>query len=327
MSKHLTLQELQRIYMLRENGFGIRKTARAVKRNASTVSRELKRAKPRKFWKWGCWSKARYSYEQRQRVRSLSRARLKLKSASLRHYVIEKLELGFSPELISLRLKHLNSDESISSQAIYDWIHTDCPEFKKYLVRKGKRGTRGGKRNKKVFRNANKRSIHQRDVIVNSRARFGDWEADTVVSSKSKACVFTLRERKSRYVRFIKLDACTALNAYSATIQSLQELPLELLNTITYDNGGENSLFERLEKRLNILCYFCDPYASWQRGAVENANGLLRRHYPKGTDFRNVTQGQLTNIENIYNNRPMKCLDGRTPSEVFFEQLENKIAA
>lgn len=323
----LSLQELQRIYMLREKGFGIREVARALKRNPSTVSRELARSKPSKFWKWDCWSKARHSFEKRKLIRSFSRCRLRLKSAYLRTSVLEQLEDGVSPELISLRLKRLGYNETISYQAIYDWINKDCPELKKYLVRKGKRGTRGGKRNKKTLTDASKRSIHQRDPIVESRARFGDWEADTVVSSKSKACVLTLRERKSRYVIFIKLQDCTALSAYSATILALQELPPELLQTITYDNGGENSLFERLEKRLGILCYFCDPYASWQRGTVENANGLLRRHFPKGTDFKNVTQQQLNAVQNKYNNRPMKCLRARTPAEVFFEQLENRIAA
>ncbi|MCB0336796.1 MAG: IS30 family transposase [Bdellovibrionales bacterium] len=298
-----------------------------MKRNASTISRELSRSKPGNFWRWDCWSQARYSFESRKQRRSFSRTRLRLKSAFMRHSVLEQLENGVSPELISVRFKHLGYNQSISCQAIYDWINQDCPELKKHLVRKGKRGTRGGKRNKKTLTDINKRSIHQRDPVVATRARFGDWEADTVVSSKSRACVFTLRERKSRYVIFTKLEDCTALSAYSATILALQNLPPELLHTITYDNGGENSLFERLEKRLQILCYFCDPYASWQRGAVENANGLLRRHYPKGTDFRNLTQQQLNTIQNIYNNRPMKCLKGRTPNEVFFEQLNNKIAA
>lgn len=326
MSK-LTLQELQRIYMLREKGFGIREIARLLKRNPSTISRELKRAKPAKFWRWDCWSRARYSFERRKHIRSLSRARLRLKSAPLRDHVIEQLELGISPELISVRLRHLGSKETIGYQAIYNWINKDCPEFKKYLVRKGKRGTRGGKRNKKTLSDTNKRSIHKRDVVVDTRARYGDWEGDTVVSSKSKACIFTLRERKSRLIRFVKLDDCTAISAYSATVQSLQDLPIDLRQTITLDNGSENSLFERLEKRLKLTSYFCDPYASWQRGAVENANGLLRRHFPKGTDFKAITQKQIKKVENKYNNRPMKCLGGRTPAEVFYEQINNKIAA
>ena len=322
----LTLQELQRIHMLREKRFGIREIARRIGRAPSTVSRELRRQKPPKFWEWDCWSRARYSYEQRKRCRSFSRQRVRLKTPFIREHVLEQLELGVSPELISIRLKQQGSTELIGYQAIYNWINRDCPKLKRFLVRKGKRGTRGGKRKKKTFQDTTKRSIHSREKAVELRARFGDWEGDTVVSSKSKACVFTLRERKSRFIRFIKLEDCTSVSAYSAIIQCLQELPPELRQTLTFDHGSENAKFELLEKRLQITTYFCDPYASWQRGTVENGNGFLRRYFPKKTDFRFVSQKQLTNVETIHNNRPMKCLGGRTPNEVFFEQLKSKKA-
>jgi IS30 family transposase len=313
--------------MLRERRLGVREIARRIGRAPSTVSRELRREKPGRFWEWDCWSRARHSYERRRIVRSFSRTRLRLKSPFLRGYVREQLELEVSPELISLRLKQQGSSERIGYQAIYNWIHKDCPELKKCLLRKGKRGTRGGKRKSKTFKDTKKRSIHSRSSVVELRARFGDWEGDTVVSSKSKACIFTLRERKSRFIRFVRLDDCTSASAYNAIIQCLQNLPTELRRTLTFDHGSENAKFKLVEERLKLLTYFCDPYASWQRGTVENGNGFLRRYFPKKTDFRFVTQKQLTNVENIHNNRPMKCLGGRTPNEVFQEQLKIKKAA
>jgi IS30 family transposase len=320
MSK-LSLPELQRIYLLREKGLGIREISRKLNRSASTITRELKRNRPPLFWEWDCWSRARYSFEQRKHRRSFSRQRLRLKSASLRIKIINKLKDGVSPELISLRLKTEQNEEEIGYQAIYNWLYTDGREYIKYLVRKGKRGTRGGKRKPKAFQSEKKRSIHERTKNMDDRERFGDWEGDTIVSSKSKACVFTLRERKSRFILFTKMKDCTAFSAYNAVVQNLVEIPPEMRYSLTLDNGSENSCFERIEERLKLFTYFCDPYASWQRGAVENGNGFFRRDFPKGTDFAHISPEQIKHVQNKHNNRPMKCLNGHTPAEVFFSQL------
>ena len=324
MSSDLTLQELQRVYMLHGAGKKIQEIADKLNRSYSAISRELSSPKPGYWVEWDNYSRARYSFEQRAKRRSRSRKRFRLKSASLRQYVAEQIELRVSPELISIRLEQQKAKETIGHQAIYNWINQERPELKKFLVRKGKRGSRGGKRGKKkTFKDSNKRSIHSRDAVVEQRKRFGDWEGDTVVSSKSKACVYTLRERKSRYIRFILLDDCTANSAYNAALEALLFLPQALRQTITFDNGSENSCYAKLEQRLKLLTFFCDPYASHQRGCVENGNGFLRQYLPKGTNFRYVTRAQLREIQDRHNNRPMKCLAGRTPAEVFFEQLRN----
>ena len=322
MSPKLTLPELQRIYIMQEQGLGIQATAKKLKRSPSAISREFKRPKPTFFYEWDCWTKAKYSFERRKGIRSQSRKRRILKSAELENYVYEKIKEKWSPELISIRLKQEGKTETISAQAIYNWIYAEQPELKKYLVRKGKRGTRGGKRKAKALKNPDKRSIHERSEVINARARFGDWEGDTVVSRSSKPCVCSMVERKSRYLKLEKLMDCTAISFSSAAVYRLEDIPEELRLSLTLDNGGENARHKHMEKRLKIEVYFCDPYASWQRGSIENANGFLRRYFPKGTDFRYITQKQLKEVESFHNNRPMKCLGGRTPAEVFYEQVE-----
>jgi len=318
----MSLEQLQRLYMLRAQRKGIREIARILKKAPSTVSRELSQKRPRGFWRWDCWSKARYSFEQRKHHYRKARQRLRLKSPKLREYVEEQLADHVSPELISLRLKHLKGELQISHQAIYEWIYHDRSNLKDCLVRKGKRGTRGGKRGKKRVIEG-RRSIEHRLSIVANRARFGDWEGDTVVSRKCKPCVIGIRERKSRFIQFYKIPDATARSGFNGFLTAFRDIPSELRHTLTLDNGGENARHFQLEERLKLQVYFCHPYASWERGSIENANGFLRRYFPKGTDFRNVSSQQIAAVVAKHNHRPMKCLKGRTPFEVFMEQKES----
>lgn len=110
--------------------------------------------------------------------------------------------------------------------------------------------------------------------------------------------------------------------ANDAAIMRLDELAkLGACKTLTLDNGSENAGFNELEKRLNIDTYFCDPYCSWQRGSVENINGILRRFFPKKTDFKKVSAQQIQYVQDWFNNRPMKVLAFKTPNEVFDELM------
>jgi IS30 family transposase len=91
----------------------------------------------------------------------------------------------------------------------------------------------------------------------------------------------------------------------------------EKVKTITFDNGREFAGFKELERGLDMLIYFARPYHSWERGTCENTNGLIRQFFPKGMDFDNVSQEKLDKILELLNNRPRKCLNYRTPNEVF----------
>ena len=126
-----------------------------------------------------------------------------------------------------------------------------------------------------------------------------------------------LAERKARYVIIKKLKAKTAYYMHNATVESLKNYPAKIRQSITYDNGTENSLHELTNKTLGTESYFCTPYHSWEKGTVENIIGRIRRFYPKKTDWKNVTQWDLNKIARFINNRPMKLLGFKTPYQVF----------
>jgi transposase, IS30 family len=111
----------------------------------------------------------------------------------------------------------------------------------------------------------------------------------------------------------------------AAKIAQLSSLPKAWRRTLTLDNGKEFAAFHTVEAALGLRVYFADPYSAWQRGANENANGLVRRFYPKGTDFSTVSDTQLAAVLHWINNRPRKCLGYRTPHEVVQQALSGAV--
>ena len=159
-------------------------------------------------------------------------------------------------------------------------------------------------------------SIHQRPHIVDRRERVGDWEGDTVMGAKRKGALVTLVERKSRFLLAARLADKTADNLASTANRLLKRLPGAWHQTLTLDNGSEFSRFKIIEKVSKITVYFADPYASHQCGTNENTNGLVRQLFPKGCDFKAVSDRDLARAVSTINNRPRKCLGFRTPNEV-----------
>jgi len=96
--------------------------------------------------------------------------------------------------------------------------------------------------------------------------------------------------------------------------------------TFTIDNGKEFSQFKKLEEKTGLTIYFADPYAAWQRGLNENTNGLLRQYFPKGMNFREITDKVLALAVKKINHRPRKCLDYQTPHEVYYQALRGAVA-
>jgi IS30 family transposase len=163
----------------------------------------------------------------------------------------------------------------------------------------------------------NRVSISERPEIVEKRERIGDWEADTIVSRQSKVAINVLTDRKSRVAFLKRLQQKTKEETKLAILGSLGKYPANYRYTITYDNGAENTEHEEINKILDIKSYFCEPYHSWEKGTVENTIGLIRRWIPKKTDLANVSEIEIAGIESWLNNRPRKCLNYKTPSEVF----------
>ncbi len=128
-----------------------------------------------------------------------------------------------------------------------------------------------------------------------------------------------LLERASRLTKLKKIERNGAEEFSGALMQTLRPLDARQRKTITYDNGKENMSPERINEQLNMNSYFCHPYHSWEKGSVENTVGLIRRYLPKKTDFAKVSDIQIAYIEHQLNSRPRKCLQFRTPYEVFFQ--------
>jgi IS30 family transposase len=128
-------------------------------------------------------------------------------------------------------------------------------------------------------------------------------------------------ERKSRYLLAAKLPDKKATTMTTQSIRSFRKTPLAFRHTLTVHNGKEFSQFKILEAKTRLKVYFADPYAAWQRGTNENTNGLLRYYFPKGTDFRSISEKEVAFVVKKLNNRPRKCLNYQTPHEVFSQAL------
>jgi IS30 family transposase len=159
--------------------------------------------------------------------------------------------------------------------------------------------------------------ITERPATVELRAQAGHWEVDTVLSRQSKACAAVLVERKSRFFMVIGMKDKTASAMHEAVTQALLDLPAGLRRTVTYDNGLENALHERTNTDFGVTSYFCKPCHSWEKGSIENRNGILRRYFPKNHNWRLTTQKEIDIVVNKINATPMKCLGFKTPAEVF----------
>ena len=235
-----------------------------------------------------------------------------------RELVEKHIRLGWSPELIAGRLSIEYPEESISHEAIYQWIYQDATHLIAFLVRAHRRRKhRGYSRKHKKSHIPERISIRERPAAVLKRRQIGHWEADTISCRKSYQAVQVSVERKARYAKLAKLKAKTSRAMSVALIRRLCRYPAKMRRSITYDNGPENAEHMRTNKVLGTASYFCEPFRSYERGTVENTIGLVRRFIPKKTNLAKVSQDHLTKIEYWLNNRPRKCLKFKTPAEVF----------
>ena len=140
---------------------------------------------------------------------------------------------------------------------------------------------------------------------------------DTIIGTNHQGVVVSLVERKTGYAKLIRVPSKEAAGVTQAIKKALRPFK-EMVLTITFDNGKEFAGHEKIAKALKADCYFADPYSSWQRGSNENLNGLVRQYFPKkSTDFTQVTDAEIAEIERRLNNRPRKRLGWKTPAQVF----------
>jgi len=321
---HLTEEERYMIAVLKAKERTLSDIAREIGRHKSTISRELHRNAPAIHKGYYLSHKA----QERAMVHwALTHKRERLKNQEVRKYVETCLRKGWSPEMIAGRLSIDKPGESISHEAIYQYIYETRKELIPCLVRRHrKRMEKGHSRKHQKSHIPNRVSILERPKIVEKRERIGDWETDSIVSRQSKVAINVLADRKSRVTRLKKLQQKTAENTKLAILGSLGKYPVNCRYTITYDNGSENTEHEETNKMLDTKSYFCEPYHSWEKGTVENTIGIIRRFLPKKTDLAEVSEGEILEIEAWLNNRPRKCLNYKTPLEVWEKERSVALA-
>jgi len=310
----LSADERDKIAVLKANGFNLSDIARLLGRNRSTISRELRRNSSESYQ---CYT-PHHAHARSQARKQKANTHERLKNERIRAYVEEKLKDDFSPEQIAGRIKIEHPALSVSHEAIYQYVYSDKPEFRQYLARHYRvRKKRGKKATGSARTISNRVDITQRPKDVETRLIIGHWESDSVISRQSKAALAVSVERKSRLTKIVKIQRRTSEKFSKAVIDSLTQVKQNQRLSITYDNGKENAEHEQINKSLKVQSYFCQPYHSWEKGTVENTIGLIRRYFPKKTDFAKVTNQQIRVVEQKLNSRPRKCLGFKTPIEVF----------
>lgn len=311
---HLSIMERGQIETLIKLGLSLRAIASHLGRNPSTISREIKRGVHKDKWYQASVSQKVY-HERRQFSKPVGKLTPELKGD-----LEARLEQTWSPEQIAGKYRSTEGLSQVCFKTIYRWLYEGRLRVGVNALRqKGKRQKPAETRGR--FHAGT--PISQRPREIGKRETFGHWELDTVVSSrgKSKACVATFIERKTRMYLALKMPDRTAHSMEVACGVIASQFPQAVMQSTTVDRGKEFACYSSLERHLGLAVYFADPYSSWQRGSNENGNGLLREFFPKGHDFATVTDEQLAYAIRLINNRPRKCLAWKSAHQAFTDQL------
>lgn len=293
--RHLTLEEREELAIGLAKGLSCREIARTINRSPSTISRERRRNQP---------------------LKSYSRGRLKC--PSLRDYIIEKIILGWTPQIIAGRISKDGLLPKTNHESIYQWIYSERRDLINHLPRSHrKRRKRGSAKYKRSSKIPDRTPIKDRPLAADLRTECGHWEADTAVSRQSKAAISIVIERATRLVKIRLMPSKSAHHMEHALISSLSDIPAQFRKSITYDNGTENTRHKAINHSLSTLSFFCQPYHSWEKGSVEHVIGLIRRTYPKKTDWALISQSDIDTIQHKLNHRPRKCLNFLSPHEAY----------
>jgi IS30 family transposase len=312
---HLQPKDRLKIYELLFEGESIPAIAHAIGYHKSTLYRELERNSSKVGYRPDFASQA-YVVRRQYKPNKLD------KNPALKTFLIEKLKMGWSPELIAGRLKQQSGRCLISHETIYRYIYSPAGiklKLHQSLQKKRKFRYPRIKRRRQTIAKARKRSIKERGAYVDERGTFGHWEGDLILFRHTKTNLFTLRERKSRLMVAIKNPSRHAHSTANILVNYMKNNFVNPMKSLTLDNDTAFAQHENIEKEMKTQVYFCEPYKSYQKGSIENANCLLRTQLPLQTNIDSLEQDKIDNIVKSFNNRPMKCLGYQTPHEVFYE--------
>jgi IS30 family transposase len=313
--KHLQNHERDEIACMLAQGYYLKEIAVRLNRHPSTITREIRRnGAPVNETQYRA-NRAQLRADERKKV---SHQKMRLKNEVIRDYVLHKLTLDYTPEQIAGRIKKDLMGYTTNHESIYLFIYAERPDLTEYLVRgKRKRQKRSIKSGRRIVKIPNRVMIGNRPETINNKKTYGHWEADTVISRQSKSSLVVVRERRLQITLICKIPRKNADHMRRAVVRLLHRIPKRFVKSITFDNGLENADHELIAKALGVKIYFCNPYHSWEKGGVENGIGLIRRYFPKKTDFSLISDQEIHLIEYKLNNRPRKSLGFLTPLEVY----------
>ena len=315
---HLTEEERISIDRGLQKGFSLREIGRNLGRSPSTLSREIKR---NAHWKWGYLAE---DAQKRYKGRQKRKKSILFSNQDLQALVIEKLHLFWTPHEISGFLKKNNHEHYVCAETIYTFIYS--PHGRRLnlytlLKRKHKKRIPKGSRTQRQSIIQNLIPLSERPEKANNRWEIGHFEGDLIINPGGNVAV--LVERVLRYTFAIKNPSKHTDTVMQGIKMKLDPLPKVMKKSIAYDRGTEFAHHENLTQDTEMVTYFCKPHSPWQKGAVENTNGRLRRWIPKKSDISSLSQEDLDRIVDIMNNTPRKCLGYQTPQQALNAYLRD----
>ena len=315
---HLTIEQRYEIATLRSQGFSMSKIGEFIGRNKSVISRELSRNSDQrnKVYKADL-AQSKYCFRQLKKVKKI------YFTNEIRTLVISLLKEDFSPEQIVGHCK-INNLKCVSAERIYQFVWNDKKKgghHYKHLRSKGKRYAKRGalKGSRGIIKD--RLGIENRPLVVEEKQRIGDLEIDLVIGGNHKGALLTINDRATGVLKMAKIDSKEACVVQEKLIELLMDWK-SILHTITSDNGKEFANHKKVSEILEIAYFFANPYCSWERGANENLNGLVRQYFPKKYNFDLITQEDVLRVTNKLNNRPRKRFGFKSPNEIFEQKLK-----
>lgn len=318
-NNRISYYERQKIEFFLRVGWSHRRIAKHIHRNHSDISREIKRNSSPYFpYRAIVAQKA-----SERKARKTNKKKLD-KDPPLRYWIGRCLKNDWSPQQIAGRLKNLPPptmcSKTITHETIYQYIYSGARningDYWYQFLRRAKDKRQPWRKRKIKICIPDRTPISERPQIVALKKRIGDWEIDMMEYSHRKQGTSTHYERKSQLVRIYKLESKKATDTTEAMRNTIESLPGQFSRTFTLDNGSENFQHIEIKKEYRVKTFFTNPYASWQKGGVENMNGLIRQYLPRNTNLDMLDNTDIKEIEDKLNNRPRKTLDYRTPYEI-----------
>ena len=317
---HIKTAERREIAFLKGKEYSIRSIATMLGRSPNTISTEVKENATR-----GMYDPIKASHKAYVKRKDSKYQGMKVVDDNVvRTYIEEKIKDDWSPEQIAGRVKYVDTHiPYVSHQGIYKFIYSVYGRWVESFLRYGKKKNNSRGAIKKALLE-NRTFIDERPNIIGERGRFGDWEGDFIVSGKNgSGALLVLVERKSRYPLIFKLKdrKVATINAVLHRVFGFGQL---IASSLTIDNDICFRHHRQMSSIIRAPIFFCHPYHSWEKGGVENLNGLIRYYVPKKTDISSLADGYIKEVERKLQTRPRKCLRYKTPLEIMIESEQFK---